>query len=426
MPLFRYTVTNNQGRQLSGVMDASNDRDVYNRLINRGFRVDSIVPAAAQPAKVPAPGYTAAAQTSAPDKTSGLTATGADMAVFFRTIASYLKAGMNVFQALHEVSVHSSSYNIRVIAARMSGHVQAGGSLSDTMKEFPKAFPDHVVGVVAAGELGGFLAIVTDEIAKDYELAQRSSNRLVNFFVKFLWINAIGSVFLAPILPIFFKVYGKAFSSSGVVPSASEMLREVGMKCLVYTLTKTLPIMLVLVGGYHITAAILRHPKYRETVHRWMLKVPKLGKASLHRSLAGFSGILWRLHEAGVSPVFSWSAASLAAENLYVARCLDAQSNYIRSGGTFSDALSATGLFSDDDQLLIRVAEKSGDTAGALERMAEFYRDAASTAMGQVKWIMLRIAIIAMLIGLGVFLIGSSMYLTSLVDAMDNAWLVGE
>ena len=37
------------------------------------------------------------------------------------------------------------------------------------MAHYPRIYPDHITGTVRAGELGGFLEIVLEEIARNYE-----------------------------------------------------------------------------------------------------------------------------------------------------------------------------------------------------------------------------------------------------------------
>ena len=427
MPLFRYVVTNSQGRQLSGVMNAASDSDVRNQLLGRGFRVDSVTSAsggAGQSVTPPRISRSTTTPAYVPDKVSSLSAPGSDMAIFFRSVASYLNAGMNIFQSLYEISKQSKNRNVRVIAARMAERVQAGGKLSDAMREFPRAFPDHVIGVISAGELGGFLAIVVDEIAADYELAQRASNRIAGLVSRFLWVSTIGTIILAPFIPLVVKELGEMFQRGESVSGLGNVLAMALRPYIIYMLSRVLPVLIILVGGYHLIIGILRMPKYQLVAHKLILKIPRVGKANLERSISGFVGILWRLHEAGVSIVFSWSAASLAAVNSYVAQRLQEQADLVQRGGTLSDALTATGLFSDDDQLLLRVAEKTGDTQGALERMAAYYKDSASTAAGQVKWVRLRAALFATIIALGIFFYGVVMYFSVMVDLLENAMLV--
>jgi type IV pilus assembly protein PilC len=149
----------------------------------------------------------------------------------------------------------------------------------------------------------------------------------------------------------------------------------------------------IVIAAYHIGAAIIRQPGMRPLVHRLVLRVPNFGYASKERSLASFSRILWRLQSAGILPIQAWDAASRAAENVVIATRLYEQVETIRSGKKFSEALAATGLFSSEDQRVLAAAELAGSTGDILQRIAAYHEDAAISAVGRTRWMIIRVLI---------------------------------
>lgn len=408
MPLFKYEVTEKDGRTLIGAMDALSEAEVRSRLIAKGYRVNAVYSnapaAAAGPQAVPRP------QAAIP--TSGVSAPPGELSVFFRGLASYLQAGVVLHQALVQIGGQTPNRGLRIICERMSGRVQVGQRLSEAMSEFPRAFPPHAVGLVAAGELGGFLPIMIGDIALNYELEQKASKRWFSYICKLGWINAIGTVIIAPLLAF---MYGE-----GVTDWESMLTKYVAW---------TVPHIVLPVSGavilYNVIAIILRQPGMRPLAHRLVLRAPAFGKASRERSLAGFSRILWRLQNAGILPIASWDTASRAAENVVIAQRLHSQLDSVRSGRRFSDAMSATGLFTSEDQRVLEMGESSGQTADILHRIASTHEDEALVSIGRTRWYAIKLVIWANVIAAAIFAYYSVQYLQNQFTWVDKFFGTG-
>lgn len=404
MPLFRYEIVDKNGRPMLGAMDAASEADARQKLISKGFTVNSVTPTASQPSAPPRPRL----QTAPPDiRASGVHAPPKEMSVFFRGMASYLKSGMNIYDALTHINRTTPNRAMRIMSERMAARVQSGQKLSQAMLEFPKAFAPHVIGVTAAGEMGGFLPVVIGDVALDYELAERSSNRWIKYLSKLLWINALLSFPFVPIPMLMF--------SPGVEDLRSGVMKGVHASMIYVVIPMTLMMI-----AYYVTVMILRQPSMRYTTHGLLLRTPfGVGKASKERSLASFSRILWRLQSAGILPINAWDAASRAAENVVVAERLHEQVDGIRSGKKFSEALALTGLFNSEDQRILSIGESTGQMADVLQRMAGYYEDAALSSAGRIKWLGFRISLFVTLLSLGAVTISCALIYPQMMRWVD-------
>jgi len=418
---FRYEITDKSGKPMRGVMDAPSESDVYQRLVARGYSVNRVLPVGG-----PAPQSTPQARPVMPGPQSvvghkyGTSVSASEMSVFFRGLSSYLKSGVPIYQALVQIGAQTPVRGMRFVCERMATLVQMGQSLSTAMTEFPRVFPPHVIGVTMAGELGGFLPAVVGDIALDYELEQRASNRWSKTISNVLWINAIGTLLVAPFLPLM-------YSTAATMDSNSPLdYLQAGLNAwLHYVTTYMAPPLALVLGAYFIAKFVLRQPNMRSVRDALRLRAPAgIGRANRLRSLASFTRILWRLQQAGILPIQAWDAASRAAENTHIAARLYQQVDAVRSGRKLSEALGATGLFTSEDQRVMALGESSGETADILHRMAAYYEDAALTAAGRGKWFMTRIAIWANILALAyVFYcteIKTSMNIMDFVDKFMN------
>lgn len=415
MPLFRYEVQDESGKYLRGAMDARTESEVRERLAAKGYLVRTVFPG--DPSSAPASRYqSVAAQAVAPvalGATSKISAPPGEMAVFFRSLASYLTAGVSVFHSLSRIADQSPNRNLRTIAQRLASRVQAGERLSVAMAGFPKAFPPHVVGLVSAGELGGFLPVVIGDIALDYEIAQRASGRSQKFWSWMLWSHVYGFLLVAPLLPSIFSSSVDPSAGAGAVVQIVRNYLSIAIPWVVVPL-------FVLTAGYFGAASVLRRPNMRPMAHKLLLSFPWARRASRQRSLASFTRVLWRLQNAGVPAVQAWDAACRAAENSVVARRLHAQLEMIRSGARFSEAIASSGEFTSEDHRVLGSGEESGHAVESLQRIAAYYEDAALVSAGRARWLGVRIAFAAFLVSLGVVLVSFALFYRNMFTWVDT------
>jgi type II secretory pathway component PulF len=339
--------------------------------------------------------------------TQRTTAAPNDLVVFFRQIQSLMQSGMNLYQALMAIYGQTRHSSMRRIVETMAGRVQAGERLSRAMSEFPRAFPPHVIGVVASGEVGGFLPAVLGDIALDYEIEQRASVRWTKWAQNLLWLNCIGTVFLVPAMPNL-PIIAKDGLPGYLHAYAADVMKYI------------VPPLAIIFIAYVVIKAFLRRPEMRLVAHALVLKVPVLGRASRERSLANFSRMLWRLQASGILPIQAWETASMAANNIVVASRLRGQIGALRSGVKLSQAMQATRLFREDDRRILEIGEMSGQAPDILQRMAKFYEDAALSSAGRVRAYGVRLAILANLLVFGAMGLSQLKYMSNLLDMFDE------
>jgi len=417
MPLFRYEIIDRNGKRMLGAMQAQSETEVRQVLISKGYTVSMVTLPGQSAAPAASSRQPVVSQpTAAPTSKSWTTASQKELALFFRQLAQQLHAGIGMHQALVQLSTQTRHDGMRKILESLAANVQTGGTLADGMAVFPRAFRPHVVGTVAAGEVGGLLPIMLADIALDYELALRASSRATKFISWSIWSTTFGFFLTAPALPLMMRGGFAAANQAG----GTEFIGKMMQPFIAFTMHVTFPILAFLFGAYHIGALILKQPSMARTYHTLILKLPRFGKASRERSIASFTRILWRLQSAGVMPIKSWEVASRVPENSVIAESLQAQKNFIANGGRYSDALTQADVLTYDDIRQLSVAESTGQVTETLQRIAAYYEDAASVSAGKAKYLGLQIAIFFLILSMGATLIGTSSYFGEMIDGVDK------
>ncbi len=417
MAMFRYEVMDKAGKVLTGAMAASDELQVRQKLTSMGYTVRLIVgpPVDAAPKQPPAP----KAAPAPARQVRGNTVPPGEVIAFLQQLQSLLQSGFGMFDALVRIGSQTRNPAMCSIVRTIGSRVQYGESLSEAMSEFPRVFPPHVAGVVAAGELGGFVPAVLGEIVLDYEIEQQAFVRWTQWLTKLMWMNAIGIAFLVPVMPLLTVMFekGAGVGDEVMIWSAVRAFLSAYFAVVVKYLIPLLGLGLI---GVYSTRSALRRPQSRLTADRLALRTPVLGRASRDRSLANFTRMLWRLQSSGILPIQAWDAASHAANNYVVSEKLRGQVGALRSGARISQVMAATGLFRDEDQSAMEVAETAGQTADALRRMAMQYGGLAVQSAGQVRGARLRVAVIANIIALGAMAISVAVYLRNLIPTVER------
>src|SRR5690606_12960221 len=94
-------------------------------------------------------------------------ASAADLALLTRQIATLVRSGLPLEEALLAVSEQTEKPRIRTILMGVRAKVMEGHTLADGLSDFPAVFDELYVATVAAGEQSGHLDTVLERLA-DY------------------------------------------------------------------------------------------------------------------------------------------------------------------------------------------------------------------------------------------------------------------
>lgn len=381
MPTYRFeAVDETTGRPVIGTLQASDEQSLQSLLQSRGFVVRRIVSATDTPAQVQAP----------PQRTDRraerATASLLARAVFFRQLASLLRAGNNPVSALTQISNQPSMPESLQVAARaMLANAHLGQPLSQALEMFPRLFAPHVVGMFRAGELGGSLDVICDEIATHYEQEHALWRKL--WIPRLLILNGIGMLMLViPLFPAFY--YGMVRGNAALFYGRYIQL----------LLTRSVPAFLLLAALIWAAWWFLDLPANRRWKDGVVMRLPVFGALSRQRALTAFLRTLHRMFAAGVPAISAWEAAAPSAGNVFVREKLIEALPVIRNGQGIDRALQATGLFDWETISLVAAGQQSGEIAGMLDRAASYHEETLRERYQRASFALIRLGCLGMLI----------------------------
>ncbi len=370
MSVFRYEAIDQTGKIVMGAMDAPSEAAVSARLTQMGYRPQVVGSASGS-----SPSSKAARNTTTLVVTGSTKekASAKELALFFRQLASMVRAGISQYQALDTLAPKTLNPDLARVAREMADAARSGKQISRIMANYPALFPEHVVGGVEGGELGGFVEIVLDEIALEYE--QELAFYKGMWLPKTLLIQQLFAIALAqPLFPTLFP----NGDFKGYV--ALVLLRNV-------------PIALAVIFAVRYWLLWLKRPEQTPRRDAMLLRIPIFGDLSRQRALAAFVRMLRRLFNAGIGPIGAWEGAMRVAPNWVIREKLQEANTQIRQNVPLHDAFAATGLFANETEQLLATGMVSGQMVEMLDRVATYYQDNVDRVFKNAKFWMYRLSI---------------------------------
>jgi type IV pilus assembly protein PilC len=287
-----------------------------------------------------------------------------DISSFFSQLASATHAGVTLGRALSTLEEHATHSALRSVSGQIKERVMTGEPISEGMKAFPGLFTPLMVGIVSAGERGGFLERSFTRLAeyaeRDYQL--ETSIKRETWYPKLI---VFASIFIPSVVPLVLQGFG-AF--------LGEVLPKLIFIGLVWAAFKTLRIMR--------PALTVLNPLF----HFWdgaKLTLPIIGKVTRGLATAKFCRAIGALYAAGVTPGQSVRLGAEACGNqVMYDRCL-AIIPRLERGETLTQALGSLKVFHPMALQMLQVGEESGDIDSQLEKAADFLERDSETAIRQ-------------------------------------------
>ena len=385
MGMFRYEAVDKAGKELRGVMSASDEQQVAQNLAKMGYSPQSIFAAGGKQSAAPvasvvmAPAASqAVTQPSVPVSVKSKVP-AYKLAIFFRQLATLVKSGRPLNQSMTDVRV--SDGRIREALPQIQNSLQAGQALSGAMASYPDIFPVHVISSVWSGELNGRLDIALDEIAQDFE-QESSETRISRIGWGLTKLTLLSFVFIAPacnLEKLLMPVASQSVNSTAIDSRAALQILWQGY--MHAALTQSLPICSVFIASWVIWGHMKRVPTLKRILDSMLLRVPVWGPLHRSRSLSRFLHILDGLTAAGINLPTAWDAASLTPRNSEIAEKLKLAKNAVNASSSISEMFAAAEVFEPDDIGMAAVGEKSGSIPEVLSNLSRIYDNNAASQL---------------------------------------------
>jgi type II secretory pathway component PulF len=365
MPTFSYVAINEQGKEVSGTLDAPDESGA-----TRALEAQDLMPVKVFERTSEARGKQASGAAVSGQPRRRRKVVMRDIIDFSRQLVTLLKAGVPILSSLETLAGQADNPAMSEILIQVASDISSGLDLSAALKKHPKVFSELYVNAVKAGEAGGVL----DEVLTRLTVVMKRDadvRKSVKGALRYPTIVVTGMV-IAFIVMV-----------TVVVPKFAAIFAQVGMdlplptKLLIFIANFVQHywyIIILVVGGVTIA---LRKYLATETGQRQfdalILKVPIFGPLLLKTAMTRFTSMFETLSRSGLPILQIFHIVANTIGNKIIGEGLMKAAEGIEHGRGISVSLAETGLFPPLVVRMISVGEESGAIDDMLGNISEYY-----------------------------------------------------
>jgi general secretion pathway protein F len=367
---FEYTAVDATGRERKGVLEGDTARAVRQML-----RDQSLLPLAVNEVLL--------TENRRERKQFSLRRgiSAADLSLLTRQIATLVRSGLPLEEALLAVSEQTERPRIRSIIMGVRAKVMEGHALADGLGDFPAVFPELYRATVSAGEQSGHLDTVLERLA-DYtesreQLRSRTLTAMLYPVLLFIVCVSIVAMLLTFVVPKIVKQFENSKAElpflTQVLIAFSDFLRNWGLLLLA-----------VIILGSIGFVRWLRDPAARRRFDAFLLRLPLIGKVVRGNNTARFARTFSTLTSSAVPVLEAMRISGEVVTNLPMRDAVQAAAARVREGAPIGRSLGASKLFPPMMIHLISSGETSGDIETMLDRAATNQEREMDSILGAV------------------------------------------
>jgi len=283
-------------------------------------------------------------------------------ALFCRSLASYLKSGLPLSDALRLLSRQAAGKRLSEIYSFLLEEVQGGKKLSRAVEDIG-VFRDSLRRVVESGEQSGNLVSVLEQLAGQFRVEVRLRRRVRSALTYPLVMMVIGAGVVT-------------FLIGFVVPRLSALFQEIGQSLPLITrilifISRSVKMML-LPGLVFLLILMFIQRRRKKKKGFFFRNIRRMIDISV------ISSQIATLLDSGIPLVQALKmSATLDPEPEKWTEVAD----LVKKGYRFDQALMKTGTFPEDMIYIVRVGEMGGDLSESLRQLSENYWEICENRM---------------------------------------------
>lgn len=295
----------------------------------------------------------------------------AEIALFTRQLATLLKAGIALLQALDIIAEGVDNPHLRALVQGLKQEIAAGSSLTAALQKQPRYFDELYCNLIAAGEQAGALEALLERVATHLEKSQQLKAKIKKAMTYPMTVLAVATlvsaILLIHVVPQFQGLFAGVDAelpgfTLGVI-SLSEFVRQSGW-------------VLVLAAGTSFAGlrkAYRSSTGFRHWLDASLLKAPVAGTLLKKSAVARYARTLSTTFAAGVPLVQALDSVAGATGNGLFKQAINRMRHDVSTGTQLNESMAVSGLFPGMAIQMTAIGEESGTLDHMLEKVASHY-----------------------------------------------------
>ena len=329
-----------------------------------------------------------------------------DLAIYSRQLSVLIDAELPLIQSLTILAEQTKNKYFKSVIVNIRGDVEAGSTLNQAKRKYPKVFNDLYCNLVASGEQSGSLDIMLRRLAEFLEktVKLRSQVRQAMIYpVAIVSFAVIVVIFMMwKIIPVFANIYSEL---GATLPGLTAFVLAVSKFVQSYIVLIFLGIIGTIVG-----VRLYRNTKSgRKVTDTFLLRMPLFGPLLEKVGLSRITRTMATLLSGGVPMLESLKITSSTAGNVIIEKSIMQARSMVAEGTSLTDSFKSTGRFPFMFVQMVGVGEATGTLDEMLSKLADFYDEEVEASVSAMLSVMEPILLIFVGGLVGVIIV--SMYL---------------
>ena len=359
---FVWEGTDKRGVKMKGEMEARNAN-----LLRAELRRQGITPTVVKPKPKPLFGQ------------AGKPITPKEIAFFSRQMATMMKSGVPIVQALEIIGSGHKNARMKKMVGELRTDIEGGSSLHEAISRHPVQFDELYRNLVRAGEGAGVLETVLDTIANYKENIETLKGKIKKALFYPAMTIAVAIIVSAILLIFVVPQFEETFKGFGAdLPAFTKMI----VACSRVAVASWWLALLVTGGA---AAAFIFFKKrslaFQHFLDRMILKVPVVGEIMHNSSIARFSRTTAVTFKAGVPLVEALDTVAGATGNTLYEKAVHRMRDDVAVGYPLNMAMKQTALFPHMVVQMTAIGEEAGALDTMLFKVAEYYEQEVNNAV---------------------------------------------
>lgn len=322
-----------------------------------------------------------------------------DIAIFSRQMATMMKAGVPLVQALEIVGRGHDKPAMGDMILAIKVNIEGGNSFAESLGKFPLQFDDLFVNLVDAGERSGALETLLEKIATYKEKTEAIKKKVKKALtypaavvVVALVVTTILLIYVVPQFESLFKGFGAD------LPAFTQMVVNMSR-----WLQSNWWMLVIIIGGAGFSFVFFqkRSAAFRRFLDRLMLKIPIVGDILYKSAVARFARTLATMFSAGVPLVEALESVAKASGNIVFEEAIFTMRDQVATGQQLNLTMLQTALFPNMATQMVAIGEESGALDTMCSKVAEFYEEEVDALVDSLSSLLepMIMAILGVLVG---------------------------
>ena len=361
MAEYSYKAVTQEGKAIEGTIDGDNERQVMSKLQELGYIPIRV--SLGKAAENTASRFGFSFQRKIKTK---------DLLHFTQELNTLLRSGLPLDRSLMILQELSEKVVFREIVHDVIKKIKGGKSLSDAFADHPEAIPKVYVNMVRAGESGGVIPQVLQELMAYLE---RTSELRAYLISALIYPSIVVFMMVVSVLVMLFFVIPKFATvfDGTTIPVPAPMKFLLGLSEFA---SSWWWLVLVLLGLVALSAIQFRNTAAgRRLWDETTLKLPLVGKLINRIEIARFSRTLGTLLHSAVPMVNALTLVREVVHNQVISAAVEPIKSGVKKGEGLTEPMRRTGVFPPLALHLVEVGEETGNLSSMMLQTADVFEN---------------------------------------------------